>query len=97
MKSVNLNLPLVNLEGKAVEDVTQGKIVATQLANANTGDAIKFWLWATTLYQNIKLTLDDSDFSTLNDFVKNCANLTNAAKAQILKSLSETKEIKTGE
>ena len=86
---LDFNKQLVGLDGKPVKDIddkdiTIGKLLAGQLANANKGDALKLFTWAQKVYNGEPLELDPSDSSTLKDFVKNSEQLTVLAKAQIL-------------
>lgn len=72
---------LLDIDGKAV---SMGKLLASQLASSNKGDALKFYTWALKIYNGDKLDLDPSDKSTLKEFIKGCEQLTNMAKAQLL-------------
>lgn len=86
---LDFNKQLLGLDGKPVKDIdnkdiTIGKLLAGQLAGANKGDALKLFTWAQKVYNGEPLELDQSDTSTLKDFVKNSEQLTVLAKAQIL-------------
>ena len=86
---LDFNQPLKGLDGTEVKDmagssVTLGKLLSTQLASANKGDALKLFTWAQKCYNGEKLDLDPSDTSTLKDFIKANESLTVLAKAQLL-------------
>jgi len=86
---LDFNQALKGLDGKEVKDydgtpVTLGKLLATQLASANKGDALKLFTWAQKMYNGETLDLDPSDESTLKEFIKTNEQLTVLAKAQIL-------------
>lgn len=86
---LDFNKQLLGLDGKPVKDhedkdVTVGKLLSGQLASANKGDALKLFNWAQKLYNGEPLDLDDSDKSTLKEFIKGNESLTVLAKAQAL-------------
>lgn len=86
---LDFNQPLKGLDGTEVKDmdgssITLGKLLSTQLASANKGDALKLFTWAQKCYNGEKLDLDPSDTSTLKDFIKANESLTVLAKAQLL-------------
>jgi hypothetical protein len=86
---LDFNQPLKGLDGAEVKDmdgssITLGKLLSTQLASANKGDALKLFTWAQKCYNGEKLDLDPSDTSTLKDFIKANESLTVLAKAQLL-------------
>jgi hypothetical protein len=86
---LNFNQTLKGLDNTEVLDasgspVTLGKLLSSQLANANKGDALKFFTWATKLYNSEELELDLSDTQTLKEFIKSSDSLTILAKAQLL-------------
>ena len=86
---LDFNQSLNGLDGNAVKDgddkeITLGKLLATQLASANKGDALKLFNWAQKCYNGDKLDLDPSDSSTLKEFIKSSEALTVLAKAQLL-------------
>jgi len=89
----NFNQTLKGLDNTEVLDqsnapVTLGKLLSTQLANASKGDALKYFSWATKLYNGEELVLDLSDEQTLKEFIKSSDNLTILAKAQLLMVLN---------
>jgi len=86
MKKVNLNFSLTDLDGIEIPNSNAGKIIANTLIQQSKGDALKFWGWALKLNQKEELELDDSDYSTLKDFVKSHEGLPILTKAQCLKS-----------
>jgi hypothetical protein len=86
---LDFNQALKGLDGSEVKDmdgtsVTLGKLLATQLASANKGDALKLFTWAQKVYSGETLDLDPSDETTLKEFIKSNEQLTVLAKAQLL-------------
>lgn len=86
---LDFNQSMKGLDGKEVTDydgnpVTLGKLLSTQLASTNKGDALKLFTWAQKCYNGESLDLDPSDESTLKEFIKNNDQLTVLAKAQLL-------------
>lgn len=86
---LDFNQPLKGLDGKEVLDIdgksiTLGKLLSSQLASSNKGDALKLFTWAQKCYNGEALDLDPSDKSTLKDFINNSEALTILAKAQLL-------------
>jgi len=86
---LDFNQPLKGLDGKEVVDmdgkaITLGKLLSTQLASANKGDALKLFTWAQKCFNGEALDLDPSDKTTLKDFINNNESLTVLAKAQLL-------------
>lgn len=86
---LDFNQTLKGLDGVAVQDidgkeVAVGKLLASQLASSNKGDALKLFTWAQKLYAGEHLDLDPSDSATLKSFIKDNEQLTVLAKAQLL-------------
>ena len=89
MRKIDLNFPILDLEGKEVEKSNAGKIIANVLVNQSQGDALKFWGWALELNKKEPIELDESDFSTLKDFIKNSEALPIITKAQVLRVFND--------
>jgi len=86
---LDFNKPLKGLDGSEIKDeagkvFTLGKLLSSQLANTNKGDALKLFTWAQKCYNAESLDLDPSDRTTLKDFINSNENLTILAKAQLL-------------
>lgn len=86
---LDFNQSMKGLDGTEVKDmdgsfITLGKLLSSQLASTNKGDALKLFTWAQKCYNGEVLDLDPSDESTLKDFIKNNESLTVLAKAQLL-------------
>ena len=85
---LDFNVALKALDGSDIKDGSEvlkvGRLLATQLASANKGDALKLFGWAQKLYNGESLDLDKSDEQTLKEFIKNNDQLTVIAKAQML-------------
>lgn len=84
---LDLNKPVLNLEGDPIEESTAGKVLASNLAAATEGDPVKYMIWATLLYKGSPITVDKSDVSHIRKFVENHRGLTNLAKAAILNEI----------
>lgn len=84
MKKIDLNKPILDLDGKEIEGSNLGKLVAQMLVTASRGDALKFMAWALKLHNGETLELDPSDKETLRNFIKDHEQLTILSKAQML-------------
>ena len=89
---VDLNIVLVDLDGKEIDKSNAGKLVANLLSLDRKGDSLKYWDWALKLNKGEVLDLDPSDFDTLRRFIKGNDNLTNLVEAQVLTQLDKTKK-----
>ncbi|MEY4332360.1 MAG: hypothetical protein RLZZ196_1098 [Bacteroidota bacterium] len=81
---INMNIPILGLDGKELPDANVGKLIAQTLVNTPKGDALKFFGWAQKLYAGSALELDASDTETLKNFIKESDSITILAKAQAL-------------
>jgi hypothetical protein len=81
---INMNMPILGLDGKELEETNIGKLIAQMLVQTNKGDALKFWHWAQKLYAGKELDLDPSDSETLKNFIKDNEQMTILSKAQAL-------------
>lgn len=86
---LDFNTSMKGLDGTEVKDmdgtsITLGKLLASQLASSNKGDALKLFTWAQKVYNGEALDLDPSDETTLKEFIKGNESLTVLAKAQLL-------------
>lgn len=90
MHTINLSMPLLNLDDTPILDngkeLTAGRLLANSFAGGSTEDPIKFSDWAKSLYQTGKIEVDASDLKKVHAAVK-AAKLTDLAKGQILKAL----------
>ncbi len=86
MKKINLNFPIKDLDGEELPNSHAGKILANGLIGQSKGDAVKYWGWALKLNNKEEFEIDESDYSTLKEFVKNHETLPVITKAQILKA-----------
>ena len=94
MKKIDLNIPMTDLSGAEVKEAKLGQILGNQLVGGSKGDALKFYDWAVKLYKGDSISVDDSDFNKIKDFVNESEMLTIIAKAQILKQLEKAEEVK---
>jgi hypothetical protein len=79
---INMNVPILGLDGQEVPDSNIGKLVAQMLVNSSRGDVLKYWHWAQNLYAGKELDLDPSDSETLKAFIKDHEQMTILLKAQ---------------
>lgn len=92
MKTVNLNVPFIGLDGQELRDqagelTNAGKTLANSLAGSTKGDILKSWSLAQRLYAGEEMELDPADIQLLKDFVTNSDGFTVLAKAQIIEKL----------
>ena len=95
---VNLNKPLLRIDGKH-QKITEdndidnlGKALGSALAfSQNEGNSIKLSDWGFSLWKGEVLEIDDSDLTTLKEFVKNSRGMTNIGAGQVLKALNAIK------
>ena len=81
---INMNFPIIGLDGKELPDSNIGKLVAQMLVQSSKGDALKYWHWAQKLYNGEELDLDPSDTETLKKFIAEHEQLTILSKAQAI-------------
>lgn len=93
--TLDLNIPVLDLNEKRVGDGTLGQLLASQLMASNEGDSIKFYDWALKFHNNKPVELDKSDYQTLKSFIEKSITLTNLAKAQILNYMFECESVKS--
>lgn len=95
---LNLNQKVCGLDGKPLldggEPVMLNQLVANALARA-TENSIKFFDWATKLYNGETIEVDNADRKTLEKFITNDGNMRNLAKGPALKILDNLKEEKS--
>jgi hypothetical protein len=84
---LNLSTPLTDLDGKAIDNLTLGKVLANALSSASSGPAIKFMDWALTLHREGTIDVDAADLDTLKSFVDK-ASMSNLARGPILKAIA---------
>lgn len=84
---VNLNIPVVGLDGLEIAGSNLGQILATNLANANNIDAMLSVSIAIDLWQGIPVELDDSELRFLINFVKNNQMFSSLIEYRILENL----------
>ena len=84
---IDLNAPIIDLDGTEIKDSNMGKIVAQMLISETKGDALKFWDWAQKLYKGEILDLDKSDQEVFKNFIKDTEKIPVITKAQILDRL----------
>lgn len=93
MIKINLNKPLKSLGNENIGDETLGKQLSNSLivAQGEKEKSMKFFDWATKLWNNKPLELDEIDFKKLKDFVENNKTMTVLVHAQIMEELNNIK------
>jgi hypothetical protein len=85
---LDFNKDLKSLDGiKGETPINLGQALANLLVNQPKGDAIKYWGWASKLYNKEAINVDESDYNTLKDFIKNNESAYIIFKAQLLEVL----------
>jgi hypothetical protein len=88
---LELNRPLLNMEGVAFEDTTMAKFIAGRLYNAEQGDPLKFLDWSTELHTTGSIEVDESDFNTILEVVKSTPKLGRGILGQIVRTFNVAK------
>ena len=70
MITINLNKPLLDIDGTTAAGENISKVFATMLKSSQTGDAMKHLCWAEDLYRLGEISVDQSDCDYLEKFVK---------------------------
>lgn len=86
MKKIDLNFAINDLDGQEIGRAN--KLAAMAFISKRDGDPVKLFDWAMTINKQGTLEVDDSDFSTIKETIKNSEPLTVLVKGQILKYLS---------
>jgi hypothetical protein len=81
---IDFNFEFKDLDGNAIAQFHAGKTVSHNLANSQSGDAVKFYGWALKLHALEVLDLDDSDVQTFKSFIE-AQQFTALVKVQLLK------------
>lgn len=84
MNTINLNVPLVTMEGTTSPDTTLCKILADTIATETEGKTLKLFGWYKTLQAGEPLQLDDADLQDLRTLVDTNKRLYLYVKGQIL-------------
>lgn len=84
---IDMNKPLLDLDGKQIENETIGKNIARALMASNEGDALKQLDWSLKLYNGETIDLDTSDQETMKKAIQDSKMITNLVKGQALQLL----------
>lgn len=84
MVKIDLNKPMLDLDGKAMEGGTLGEILASYLVGQSQGEALKYYDWAVTLHKGKEIIVDKADFKKIKEFIENSKSLFVLSKAQML-------------
>lgn len=90
MKTINLNFPINDLEGKELANA--GKIIGGNLVAITEGEALKFYDWAVKLHNGESIKVDNADYKKIYEFVENSKGLPILTKAQVMNYLDSVKE-----
>lgn len=85
MKKLDLNFQVQSLEGKNLDNAA--RILAQALVSQPSGNPIKLYDWAQSLWKSGVIEVDDADIQTLESFVKDSKFLYVLSKGPILKAL----------
>lgn len=89
---LDLNVPIKNLDGENIADITIGKQIANALVSVSKGDALKYYDWAVKLNKGEAIEVDRTDLNKIKEFVENSEVFTILLKAQALEVISTVKE-----
>lgn len=84
---IDLNRPLLDLDGKEMAESNIGKSVANFLIAQREGDTLKLWEWAQKLHKGETLTLDKSDAKRFKELVLESNSFAVIFKAQLIEAL----------
>lgn len=88
---LELQVPLLNIEGKEFEDTNMAKFIANRLYSAETGDALKFLDWSGELYATGTIEVDESDFNTILETIKSTPRIGRGILGQIIRKFNASK------
>lgn len=91
MYKIDFNVPLLDLDKKPVDDASIGKLIAQIIVTEAKGDSIKLYGWGILLHEGKTLELDESDWQTLNELLKNSERITHLVKAPALQIMLDAK------
>lgn len=96
---IDLNKPLKALNGEIIkndkdEPVMIGQTIAGVMVMQTKGDILKYFGWATQLYQGKAVEMDKSDINVLRGFIENSDNMTILLKAQALEIIEKAEKLK---
>ena len=88
---LNLNIKVVDLDGKEIPDANLGKIIARDLFFSSEKDnALKFFEWAQKLHIGEPIDLDTQDHATFTNFI-NQANYPVVTRIAIISAIKNSK------
>jgi hypothetical protein len=86
----DFNKPLLDLDGNPVGE-NLGKLLATALVSANTGDPLQCLTWSLDLYKFKPIELSNADLEFVKALISNTQVLTNLTKGQLIQIINESK------
>ena len=94
MKKYNFDISFKGLDGKELPDSNMSNFLASRIAEATKGDAIKLYTIAVKLFNDKVLICDDTDKKVIEQMIKENANINILVKAQLLEVFEKGEEIK---
>ena len=88
MIEINLNIPVLDLQGNEIQGSNLGKILANFLANCNKGDAFLLVDIAKKLIKNEPVEIDENTANQISQLVR-LSDIANIAKVQILLEINK--------
>ena len=93
---LNFNFKIKGLDGKEVqgrdEFTLASKLLGNMLSQLNTGNSIKLFDWASKLWNEGALELDETDSHVLEELINKCESLTVLAKVPMMKHIQSVRE-----
>lgn len=96
MITLNLNVPLVDPDGKPIGPVEQmiGKMLSSLIMAGPKGSAgiMKMYDWALSLHKGEPIVVDKTDAKAIREYVEQHEQLTILGKGQIMKIIDQAIE-----
>jgi hypothetical protein len=89
MITIDLNFGLKDLDGTEVAHA--GQVIGNKLVGTNSSDYLKWFQWGQSLYNKKSISVDNADFDSIKDFIKNHKEITVLAKAPVMEYLTNLK------
>lgn len=89
---VNLNLPIMDMDGVAVSTSLAKALGHTISNTSNLNPALKWYDWAMRLWRGEVLEVDEADYTLIIRMVEDSTTLTVLSKVQLLTALKRCKD-----
>lgn len=96
---LNFNFAFRGLDGKEVPaemSEPANKVLGHFISGLNSGNSIKLWDWALTVYKGGPLEVDATDADMLSALIDGSDKLTVLAKVQLLDVIKRSKKSQSG-